>query len=462
MKIRLNQHNGERGTILVVTMLICGILGLLMGSYLYLVKTQNLSVNRAQAWNRALVVAEAGVEEAMAHINSGTAKANSWGVNGWTDKGSGLFQKTSTFGDSSYTVTISQPNVAVDPVITSVASVPAPMRTNTLSRKVVVGTKSNSGNGGGVAGAMVVSTTVNFNGFGINTDSFNSTNLVKFPGGLYNSTNAMDNGDVWSMSANTNAVDIGNGKIHGSVHTAPGGKVSVGSGGSVGDNGYVNGGNTGIQKTPKDHQLADGNLTFPDATLPDTKGKLWLPPVAGSYKINGITYKYLLTGNQPWKLATLDGGVYVDGPGVLLWITGDATGTGVKMGSRDEIRITSKSGVPGDLSIYSSAPYSDFGGNGIINDTGLASKFKYFGLPGNTELTFGANVGFVGQIYAPQADFKLGGGGKNTYDFVGQSITRSATMGGHFNFHYDEGTVSPSLGGSATYAAVSWDEPGGY
>ena len=51
----------ENGTVLFVTMLITGIVGVLMLSYLSMVQTQNFSVSRAQAWNKAIVVAEAGV-----------------------------------------------------------------------------------------------------------------------------------------------------------------------------------------------------------------------------------------------------------------------------------------------------------------------------------------------------------------------------------------------------------------
>jgi len=50
----------------------------------------------------------------------------------------------------------------------------------------------------------------------------------------------------------------------------------------------------------------------------------------------------------------------------------------------------------------------------------------------------GANANFVGAIWAPQADFTLGGGGNNTYDFIGAVVTRSVKLNGHFNFHFDE------------------------
>ena len=80
MTIRHGKHHGADGGVLLVTLLICVILGTLIGSYLSLIQNQHLSVARAQAWNSALVVAEAGIEEAMAHLNSGVTTNNLAGM----------------------------------------------------------------------------------------------------------------------------------------------------------------------------------------------------------------------------------------------------------------------------------------------------------------------------------------------------------------------------------------------
>src|SRR5207249_7657805 len=57
------------GSILVVTLLLAAILVLTLGGYLWWVRTQNLLVAESQAWNSALALAEAGIEEGMAQIN---------------------------------------------------------------------------------------------------------------------------------------------------------------------------------------------------------------------------------------------------------------------------------------------------------------------------------------------------------------------------------------------------------
>src|SRR5262245_48705190 len=98
--MRIERRNrGESGGVLLVALLICLLLGTAIGSYLTLIQNQSLSVARAEAWNAALVVAEAGVEEAMAHLNSGV-NTNNLAVNSWVKVGNGIYERTNTLGNS--------------------------------------------------------------------------------------------------------------------------------------------------------------------------------------------------------------------------------------------------------------------------------------------------------------------------------------------------------------------------
>jgi hypothetical protein len=110
----------------------------------------------------------------------------------------------------------------------------------------------------------------------------------------------------------------------------------------------------------------------------------------------------------------------------------------------------------GSLQLYMNGASASLGGNGIVNDTGRAINFLYFGTVNNTSLSFTGNGTFIGAIYTPWADFSLGGGGSNTQDFIGASVSNTVTMNGHFHFHYDE-----SLGRSnwvLNYLINSWNE----
>ena len=83
-------------------------------------------------------------------------------------------------------------------------------------------------------------------------------------------------------------------------------------------------------------------------------------------------------------------------------------------------------------------------------------KFAFYGTDSCTSLSYSGNAAFTGVIYAPNADFSLGGGGNNTYDFVGASITKTVTMNGHFNFHYDESLDERDPGRG--FIPISWNE----
>jgi len=456
MKLNIKKNNPLSGSVLLITLATCIILGLLMGSYLSIIKSQHFSVARAQAWNNAVVVAEAGVEEAMAQLNDtnliklGIQTYQGFNANKWLvpDANHSGYWKTNILTDGVrtngyYDVTIFT-NDPANPLIVSTGYVAGPLSSTVLQRTVKV--KAQPITRSTPSGGMMVTDTVDFKGFGINVDSFQSTNLTLFPGGIYNSANALDHGAVGTTSRQTNAMNLGNGKVKGSVRTGPYGKAQIGSQGIVGDNAFVQNGNNAGQ-IQANHQLYDATQSYPDATLPDTGLLVWQTAVPGNYVINGVTYKYSLSDARPWKISSLDGSVYVSKPGVKLWVQNS-----VNFPSTGQIMIPTNN----SLSMFVSAPTASIGGNGVINQTGASSSFQYYGLPSNTELNLSANAAFVGLIYAPQAVFTLGGGGNNTYDFIGASITKSVKMNGHFNFHFDENsnTYLQLFG----YSAISWDE----
>jgi len=458
MRVNTKKKSLVAGSVLLVTLAACLILGVLMGSYLSMIKSQHFSVARGQAWNGALVVAEAGVEEALAQLNDtnliklGIQTAQGFNANKWLppDANHSGYWKTNILTDGTrtnayYDVTINTNNPS-NPLIISTGYVSGPLSSPILKRTVKVLAQPITKNT--PSGGMVVSDTVDFKGFGITIDSFQSTNLTLFPGGIYNSSNAMDHAQVSTISRQTNVMNLGNGKVKGAIHTGPNGNAQIGAQGVVGDTAFVNNGSN-AGKIEANHQLHDATQSYVDATLPDTGAFTWqnAPAPLGGYTNNGVVYKYVVSSARPWKLSSLDGSVYVSGAGVKLWVQNS-----VSFPSSGQIMIPTGN----SLSMFVSAGKADIGGNGVINASGASSSFQYYGLPTNTNLAFSANAAFVGLIYAPEAVFTLGGGGNNIYDFIGASITKSVKMNGHFNFHYDEAsnTYLQLFG----YSAISWDE----
>jgi hypothetical protein len=417
----------------------------MLGSYLSMVSTHSLSVERSQCWNTALAVAEGGVEEAMAHLNSGVT-TNTLATNSWVDLGGGNYAKTNWLGDSYSAVTIQiTPAVTNEcPLVTSTAYVPGPISTPPLSRTVRVETKMRINPA--LKGAMVVTSTMDWSGQGCTSDSFDSSNTNYSTGGVYDPAKARDHGDISTLSSADGAIDIGNGNVKGMVHTGPGGKqdvtATVGSGGSVGDSAWVDNKKSGWEDG---HFADDETRTLANVTLPDL---VWLPAVKGTYNVPGIgKFQYKLDNSTPWSIAKLSGSVYIGATNVVLYVSSSFT---IPSGAQLYI-------APGaSLTVYVGAPTTDISGSGVVNATGVARNFTYNGLPSNTAINFGANASFVGNIYAPQAFFALGGGGSDIYDFVGRSVTKAVKMNGHYHFHYDEALpLAPTFDG---YSAICWNE----
>jgi hypothetical protein len=465
MRIQYNRSN-DGASVLLVTLGICTVLGIVMLSCLSMAKTQAFSVARAQAWNNALVVAEAGIEDGMAEISDQMA-FKSWiqPGNNWTALGSGVICKTNVYLTASnyYNVYIySQANAALaptansmHPVIISYGYVPGPISSPTLSRTVRV--QCSPITQLVPDGAMVATTTVNFKGFNISTDSYQSTNLALFPGGIWNQANRRDHGDVSTLSTNSGDLVVQNGKVRGSVHTPPNWtatSANIGSGGSVGDNAWVGGGHSGIESGRAKN---DSTSVYPDATLPDTGGALWKAvPNQSPVTINGVTYQFVLTSGY-WTLdaSRLTGSIYAKGTNVVLNLTGGTATIGA--GNTITVpNIVDANGNPYSMDLYVSATSFTVSGTGYVNEGGVAKNLQYYGLPSNQSITLGGNASLTAEIYAPEADFSLGGGGSDTYDFSGMCVTKSITMNGHFNFHFDE-CAKDTLNFKG-YTAHSWDE----
>jgi len=244
------------------------------------------------------------------------------------------------------------------------------------------------------------------------------------------------------VATNAGLVDslsVGNANIRGHVSTGPGGSIAVGSNGAVGDKNW-NSTQTGVEPT---WSTDDANVDIPDAELPPNS--IFIPASGGKYPpLTGTSYDFILT-NGTYQASDFHGKVLVTGNAVLL-----VTSTFNFSGS-DGITIN-----PGaSLQVYVAAASASLGGSGVQNP-GDAISFIYYGLKSNTSLSFGGNSSFTGVIYAPYADFKLGGSGNGDYDFVGASVTKTVTLNGHFHFHYDESLASRFP--IKKYVVISWNE----
>jgi hypothetical protein len=253
----------ESGSILLLTLATCVIIGITLAAYLTMVDAQNRSVYRSQVWNAGIPAAEAGVEEALAHVNQ--ALEGPYNVNGWTLSGNIVTRSRTLDDQSRYVVTVS---TSTPPVVVSTGYMKVPLGTNEIARTVrVTTTKIGTGFKGLVAkgGIELVGN--------ILMDSFDSTDPTYSTNGRY------DNGFVGSVEA---SITGGGGLVHGSVGTGPSGSAS--SAGTVGDASWHGGGNSGIQPG---HYANDLNVSFPDVTAPTGP---FLTPTSGTVTTTNFTY----------------------------------------------------------------------------------------------------------------------------------------------------------------------------
>ena len=439
MKTARGQQQSAAGSVLVTSVVVITIIGIVLGSYLLLIRTQNLSVARSQAWNAAIAVAEAGVEEALAHLNPGVTRTlPARDAHGWTlgaDKMYHLPNAPHHLANGHYDVTIS---ADLFPVIYATGYVQVPISSAYVSRTLEVRT----GAGYLFPAGVVAEKGIDLKGNNINIDSYDSADTNAFPNGRYNAANARDHGDVATNDTMTNSFNVGNANIKGKIRVGPSGVPRIGANGSVGDNAWVNGGNKGL----KPGWLTDDmNMEFPEVLPPFSTAS---PPASGT--VDGTNYTYVL-GSGNYMLSTLNlktGDTLFVAPGAnaVLYVTDN-----VLMQGSSKIDVATNA----NLQLYVGGASATFT---TINtaSTATATAFQYYGLPSNKDLSWSGNAEFVGTVYAPSATFTLGGGGSTAMDYQGACVVNSVKMNGHFNFHYDENLRRPALMGGLV--ATSWRE----
>ena len=114
MKIKFSRKLRQMASALLVVMVLGGILCLFIMYYLSLIQQQNTLSVRSQAWNLAIAVTEAGIEEGLQAINSSTNLVSSE----WTYDDPYYCRSNNMLDGNSYVVQIKGPATLV-PEITS-------------------------------------------------------------------------------------------------------------------------------------------------------------------------------------------------------------------------------------------------------------------------------------------------------------------------------------------------------
>ena len=407
-----------------------GLIGLVLASYLKLSQSQNEFTARSQTWNHCISLVEAGVEEALAQLNS-SADTNLM-KNGWATI-TGGFQKTRELGDGYYYVKVEYTNVMYVS-ITATGYLPAPPalasgggtmmaaafvpdpKIKYLSRSVRVKAYKPPA----LTKGLVARTGIDLGGNQCLIDSYNSKV------GMYNALLAGDKGDVAVNGDLTNLLSVGNAKIKGKLFTGPNAKLQLGPNGCVGSLLWHASGKKGIEPG---YLRRDMNMSYPDVSEPYQNGTKATGNGGWKYILTTDMYELgALTLNSSEKM-------HIQGKATL-YVKGNVDITG-------QIKID-----PGaSLTLY-------IGGNsanlaGTYDKQDVPREFKVYGLPHLRQISIS---GVALALYAPNANLSLNGSG----EYYGSAVVKSVTMKGNTGFHYDESLADdPEY---KQYIITSWIE----
>ena len=440
MNIRFNRKLG--GNILLVCLFTTAALGVVLVGSLQLGQTNEKLTARSQAWNLALPIAEAGVEEALTQLNYTKDTGTSLISNGWSKNGGGgkkgwansAYVRSRTINPESYYdvgIDVSG-SKNKDATIVATGFVRAPFTTNYVSRAI---TATFSRTNFIFAKAIIAKKHVRV-GNGSLIDSFDSTSSTYSTSGAYDVTKRKAGGGVATVNENKNAIKIDGTKVYGDASVADGGSVQFSGTGTLGDAAWVNGGNKGAQTG----KIINGyQYDFAPVRVPWTTGGVL--PTGG--KVGSTNYQYIL-GTGKWELGKVDlkSPMLVTGNAVL-YVTGDFKAT-------DDIQINSGA----SLTLYMAGSKFEVSDKNISLSGGNATQFQYYGLPNNKTIKLTKHdATFTGIIYAPNAKVMIDGNS----DVIGSIVGKCVHLKHNGQMHFDEG-INTRGTEADVYALKTWTE----
>lgn len=433
----------ERGSLLIVAMLLSAVIAVSLGSYLALGRNALTLANRSFYYNGALNIAETGIEEALWSFNqatAGVALATAW--QGW-DISDGITAKrrftnfTLSGNVTAYVkvyVTLYNPTASETPVVVAQSTVTLPDGSVTLSKTLEIQLRRRSRFSMG----LVAKNQITFNGNNASVDSWSSdpdndngsvTAAVPYSAGV-----RTDRGSVGSTSVAVGSVSLNNADIWG--FASVGGSSS---GLTVGNNGSVKGSTTPVGTNVDTTRVAtDFTANFDTITAPGTGTTL--ASMGATLGTAGATTTYRYGG-------TIDRDLTVSGTITLILTALPGTNAISLTGPRG-ITLAANS----SLIIYTAANVN-IAGNGLLNSSSSPVTFQLWATgTGVQTIELAGNGALKGIVYAPNANVKINGNG----DVMGSIVANNITVTGNAAFHYDEALAN--WGGTNPYGIIKWRE----
>jgi len=455
------RHSAERGSLLIVAMLLCAIIGISLVSYINVGRSALKTSNRSLYNNAAMNLAENGLEEAMYSINKLVNDSTySFTGDGWTAVGSDDMKRkwTGTTFDQNATGEVrvyiynydgaAAPNIVARALVT----VQGDSNKGTVEKWVRVQLRKTSK----FANGLVAKQTINFNGSpqvdSWNSDPDNNSATAAVP---YSAAVKNDAGSVGSISVGVNAVLVDNADIWGYVGTG-GAAPQVGATGTIGPFGTPTG------TTVASHVTTDFSASFDNVTSPSTYSYTSAGALSTSTVLpDDISGATLAADGKYYISCSSIGGsnkVYTVAAGkkVVLKVT-DTTGNCIDIkGGSGGLNISSGA----SLEIYAAGDIN-IGGQGAMNGgttTGTMNQpvnLQIYGTKtsGTQNISIKGNGLFSGVLYAPFGSVQLDGSVQTYGSVVANDITLNGTSA---QFHYDESLGN--FGGNNPFRVTRWDE----
>jgi hypothetical protein len=440
-----------RGSVLIVAMLLAGIIGISLASYLKLSITSLRSANRSFYANSSIDYAEIGIEQAMAcfyTITTGVAAATAWtgwNLNAVTNEATRVFPTSSTYytpgpgARAQVRVYVQHYDFTGSPIIAVKATI-TPADGPVIEKMVKVSVRSRSL----FANGLVARNLIDWAGRPT-ADSWNSdpdgdgAGLVAYAVG-----ERANNCTIGTVNATNGAIDLANGTVYGTVGTG---------GGTVTGSPTISGGTS-----------YDFSASFPTVTTPTPATINLAPDIVGTTTFPSATVGTAMNAS--------DGTYYYSfGIGDGIDLSGGSTNIQIEAGKKVVFIMNNHSGVPAisiggnsfmtvndgaKLQVYTNGNLS-IAGAGVANANIQPSSFLIYGTRttvGQT-MTINGNGALRAGVYAPYAAVTANGSGA-TGQIQGSIVAYSIDMNGGPDFHYDE--ALGNLTTSAGVGVLQWRE----
>lgn len=440
MKISLRRSplRSQRGSILIVAMLLAAIIAISLTSYMNLSINSLKMADRTFYNNAAMNLLEMGIEEAMWSYNQQTGgSTTAW--SSW-DTSVGNTAKTTLSGyayggnatGSVRVFVTDRTGLGASPLIIARSTIAIPNQAPLEKWIEITLTKRSK-----FALGLVAKDSIQFSGNNASVDSWNSdpngdgSVIVPYSASVANDAGSIGSIDVTSTITVSNADIWGTAAIGGSDISA----IGVGPNGRVGPYGTTSG------TLDPNSVSTDFTANLENVTAPTTGTTL--SAINSSVSFSGGTWRIPSITLNSFEQMNVTGNV-------TIVITGAAGTSGISITGHAGINLASGA----TLKIYAEADI-DIEGNGLLNPNSQPSSFQLWGTSTSSipqDVKIAGNGTLSGLCYAPNADLSINGNG----DVCGSFVANTIRVTGNAAFHYDESLDKFDTGNP--YGISKWRE----